>query len=121
MADIESQARPVENVSRDEAHDLSPTDAFEKDIDRSTLHSASIENEPSKGDEETIEKPATIQAAGPTTCPIGQVGSDDFVEGGFEGWKVIFGCALIAAPTVGELCMDFVEKQRLTFSRMEVS
>ncbi|KAF8754717.1 Major Facilitator Superfamily [Rhizoctonia solani] len=50
----------------------------------------------------TSEKdPANIQAIGPTACPIGQVGDDEFVEGGFEGWKVILGCALIAAPTVG--------------------
>ncbi|KAG9097979.1 hypothetical protein FS749_004986 [Ceratobasidium sp. UAMH 11750] len=28
-------------------------------------------------------------------------GDDDFVEGCIEGWKSIFGCALIAAPSIG--------------------
>ncbi|KAG9121663.1 hypothetical protein FRC07_002299 [Ceratobasidium sp. 392] len=103
MTDIESQVRSAENkiAARDESCDLPPTDVFEKD-DRSTLRDASVDNElPKEVDEEKIEEPAGIQAAGPTACSVGQVGDDDFVEGGFEGWKVIFGCALIAAPTVG--------------------
>ncbi|KAG8709258.1 hypothetical protein FRC08_018439 [Ceratobasidium sp. 394] len=29
-------------------------------------------------------------------------GDDDFVEGGIEGWRSIFGCALIAAPSIAE-------------------
>ncbi|KAG8742969.1 hypothetical protein FRC10_000591 [Ceratobasidium sp. 414] len=88
MADIESQARSVENnASRGEGRDLSP----EKDADRSTLGATSIENELSKGDGEKIQDSAATQAAGLTACPVGQIGGDDFVEGGFEGWKVVFG------------------------------
>ncbi|QRV93264.1 major facilitator superfamily transporter [Ceratobasidium sp. AG-Ba] len=97
--DIESRARSAEsNVFRNETAISSP-DESEKDVDRSTLRGSLAENELSI--KEKIEEPAGIQAPGPTACPVGQVGDDDFVEGGFEGWKVIFGCALIAAPTVG--------------------
>ncbi|KAG8787537.1 hypothetical protein FRC12_015460 [Ceratobasidium sp. 428] len=101
MTDIESQARSAEdNEPRGSSRDLPSNDVFEKD-DRSTLHGTSIDNELSKETDEKIEEPAGAQAVGPTACPVGQVGADDFVEGGFEGWKVILGCALIAAPTVG--------------------
>ncbi|QRV93263.1 major facilitator superfamily transporter [Ceratobasidium sp. AG-Ba] len=97
--DIESRARSAEsNVFRNETAISSP-DGSEKDVDRSTLRGSLVENElPIK---EEIEEPAGIQAAGPTACSVGQVGDDDFVEGGLEGWKAIFGCALIAIPTVG--------------------
>ncbi|GAB1521247.1 hypothetical protein RhiTH_004338 [Rhizoctonia solani] len=69
----------------------------EKDVEQLTLRGDQYDD----STKEKIEEPANIQAIGPTACPIGQVGDDEFVEGGFEGWKVILGCALIAAPTVG--------------------
>ncbi|KAF8747353.1 Major Facilitator Superfamily, partial [Rhizoctonia solani] len=69
----------------------------EKDVEQLTLRGDQYDD----STKEKIEEPANIQAIGPTVCPIGQVGDDEFVEGGFEGWKVILGCALIAAPTVG--------------------
>jgi hypothetical protein len=107
MMDIESQAKDTtssteSNAPWNKASALPSSGVSEKDVDRSTLHDASIDNYRSKGLDEKIEEPAGLQAAGPTVCPVGQVGGDDFVEGGFEGWKVILGCALVAAPTVGE-------------------
>jgi hypothetical protein len=73
--------------------------ASERDAERLTLSGEQY------GDlmKEKIEEPASLQAAGPTACSVGQVGDDEFVEGGFEGWKVILGCALIGAPTIGTL------------------
>ncbi|CEL58613.1 Monocarboxylate transporter 10 OS=Rattus norvegicus GN=Slc16a10 PE=1 SV=1 [Rhizoctonia solani AG-1 IB] len=71
--------------------------ASERDAERLTLSGEQY------GDlmKEKIEEPASLQAAGLTACSVGQVGDDEFVEGGFEGWKVILGCALIGAPTIG--------------------
>ncbi|CCO29991.1 hypothetical protein BN14_04015 [Rhizoctonia solani AG-1 IB] len=71
--------------------------ASEKDAEQLTLNGEQYDD----STKEKIEEPASLQAAGPTACSVGQVGDDDFVEGGFEGWKVILGCALIAGPTVG--------------------
>lgn len=66
----------------------------EQDVERSTLHGGSIYNQSQDAEKEKIDEPG-VQAS------IEKAGADDFVEGGFEGWKVILGCALIAAPTVG--------------------
>ncbi|CAE6362246.1 unnamed protein product [Rhizoctonia solani] len=71
--------------------------ASEKDAEQLTLNGEQYDD----STKEKIEEPASLQAAGPTACSVGQVGDDDFVEGGLEGWKVILGCALIAGPTVG--------------------
>ncbi|CAE7233588.1 unnamed protein product [Rhizoctonia solani] len=84
---------------------INPTDssvvpsaaASERDVEQSTLRGDQYDD----STKEKLEEPANLQAVGPTVCTIGQVGDDEFVEGGFEGWKVILGCALIAAPTVG--------------------
>lgn len=85
-----------------DAHVLPSSGVSEKDIEQATLHESLPRTKSRDSDKEQIEEPAGVEAAGPTACTVGQVGGDDFVEGGFEGWKVIFGCALIAAPTVGE-------------------
>lgn len=69
-----------------------------QDAERSTLHDDSTDNQFQDIEKEKIE-PTDAQVAGSTAC---SVGGDDFVEGGFEGWKAIFGCALVAASTVGE-------------------
>ncbi|KAJ1305227.1 hypothetical protein OPQ81_000256 [Rhizoctonia solani] len=71
--------------------------ASERDVEQVTLQGDQYDDSA----KEKLEEPANLQAAGPTVCSVGQVGGDEFVEGGFEGWKVILGCALIAAPTVG--------------------
>ncbi|KAB5590702.1 Monocarboxylate transporter 10 [Ceratobasidium theobromae] len=59
----------------------------EPDLERSTLHEGSIQETTKEKIDEPTEKAGTA--------------ADDFVEGGFEGWKTILGCALVAAPTVG--------------------
>jgi hypothetical protein len=82
--------------------------ASERDIERSTLHEGSIQTHYEDTTKEKMEEPASLQAAGPTPCSVGQVSMDDFVEGGFEGWKVILGCALVAAPTVGKFVSDYL-------------
>ncbi|CAE6419182.1 unnamed protein product [Rhizoctonia solani] len=69
----------------------------ERDVEQSTLRGDQYDD----STKEKLEEPANLQAVGPTGCSVGQVGEDEFVEGGLEGWKVIIGCALIAAPTVG--------------------
>ncbi|CAE6436299.1 unnamed protein product [Rhizoctonia solani] len=71
--------------------------ASERDVEQLTLRGGQYDD----STKEKLEEPANLQAVGPTGCSIGRVGEDEFVEGGFEGWKVILGCALIAAPTVG--------------------
>lgn len=71
-----------------------------QNVEWSTLRGDSIRSQTQDIEKETIE-PTDIQAAGSATCSVGQVGADNFVEGGFEGWKAIFGCALVAASTVG--------------------
>jgi hypothetical protein len=108
--DIEGQAASSteSNVPWNKTSASLPSgEVSEKDVDRSTAYGASIDNDQSKEtDEEKIEEPAGLQAAGPTVCPIGQVGGNDFVQGGFKGWKVILGCALVAAAAVGELIFE---------------
>lgn len=66
----------------------------EPDLERSTLHEGSIQETTKEKIDEPTEKAGTA--------------ADDFVEGGFEGWKTILGCALVAAPTVGEFLCNHV-------------
>ncbi|CAE6464767.1 unnamed protein product [Rhizoctonia solani] len=75
---------------------VSSVTTCERDVEQLTLR-----GEYDDSTKEKLEEPANLQTVGPTSCAVGQVGGDEFVEGGFEGWKVILGCALIAAPTVG--------------------
>ena len=105
--DIEKQTTNVEHCVEDvvlmsHAHDLPSTVISEKDIEQATLHESVAQTKSRDSDKDQIEEPTCTQAAGPTACAVGQIGGDDFIEGGFEGWKVILGCALIAAPTVGK-------------------
>ncbi|CCO33059.1 hypothetical protein BN14_07128 [Rhizoctonia solani AG-1 IB] len=84
MNPVESSAVPSVAVS-------------ERDTERLTLNGEQYDD----STKEKIEEPASLQAAVPTACSVEQVVDDEFVEGGFEGWKVILGCALIGAPTIG--------------------
>ena len=108
------------NILEPETHVLSSTAVPEGDIERAMLRGSIVRTISRDSDKKQIKEPADIQAAGPTAYAVGQVGGDDFIEGGVEGWKVILGCTLIAASTVGKHStntLSFV----LTLCRLEVS
>ncbi|KAF8599127.1 MFS general substrate transporter [Ceratobasidium sp. AG-I] len=71
----------------------------DRDDDSLTIRS-DVNDRPQAGDLEKAElENASLQIEGPVPTTFDQ--NDDFVEGGFEGWKVILGCALISGPSVG--------------------
>ncbi|CAE6457101.1 unnamed protein product [Rhizoctonia solani] len=68
-------------------------DSADRDWDSQTIRGSSLAGNDSLG-EKSIEQ--TEQA-----IPASEVQPNEFVEGGFEGWKVVLGCALIAGPSIG--------------------
>ncbi|CAE6526894.1 unnamed protein product [Rhizoctonia solani] len=68
-------------------------DSADRDWDSQTIGDSSpVENNPPG--EKSIEQ--TEKAIPPAEKQM-----DEFVEGGFEGWKVVLGCALISGPSIG--------------------
>ncbi|KAG9081215.1 hypothetical protein FRC06_005724 [Ceratobasidium sp. 370] len=47
-----------------------------------------------------LDNSTSSHVASPRIVAIG-VDEEEFIEGGFEGWKAVLGCSLISAPTVG--------------------
>lgn len=86
---------------------MSPTSSLKhtlnenRDWDEATINNA----DPSGVDGGTSRKDKPIEQVGKSPSYIERQ-EDEFMEGGFEGWKVVLGCALIAGPSIGMLfCM----------------
>ncbi|CAE6507169.1 unnamed protein product [Rhizoctonia solani] len=71
---------------------------FEPDVEKSVLNTDSLQNLGTNSPEEKIG-PVNHQGASPVASLVGQIGEDEFIEGGFEGWKAVLGCALVIAAT----------------------
>lgn len=94
----QKSAVPKADTETRHARSASPTPG--EDDDNLTIRGDPIAATTAGDLEKAQLENAALQAEGPASSTLYQ-GNDDFVEGGFEGWKVILGCALVSGPSIG--------------------
>ncbi|KAG8787539.1 hypothetical protein FRC12_015462 [Ceratobasidium sp. 428] len=97
------KASGVQHASR-QTHECSSSSSSIKEDDRATLSNGSACDQSEKDTKFELNVPhldhsTSLNNSRPTIAVA--VTDDEFVEGGFAGWKTVVGCSLISAPTVG--------------------
>ncbi|KAG8688194.1 hypothetical protein FRC09_013054, partial [Ceratobasidium sp. 395] len=84
-------------------YDCSSCSSSIKEDDRATLNVGSACDQSEKDTKfelnvSHLDHSTSVNNLGPTIAVVAT--DDDFIEGGFAGWKAVVGCSLISAPTV---------------------